>query len=219
MKVPISPWLDEAELASPDGRSVARFHDGHEVAMGSPCYGRLAVRTPAGEKVISENAGASMVWSEDSRFLAFTEWTKDRNQTVFVCRTADFAIDWLPEFSSVIELHKFKDGWITGVNSPIFNAEPFAIEHRKMQACPKRTRDHAWWISASRRAVGISLTGALLLAIALIGKAFTEVSGLGFLAVGGGIIAVRGFCGYVLAQRRLRQFLLAESEQGGWGAP
>jgi len=182
--------------------------------MGSPSYGRLAVRTPAGEKVISENAGASMVWSEDSRFLAFTEWTKDRNQTVFVCRTADFAIDWLPEFSSVIELHRFKDGWITGVNSPISNAEPFAIEYRKTQACPKRTRDHAWWISASRRAFGIFLTGALLVAIALIGIAFTEVSSrLLILAMSGAIMAVGGFCGYLLAERRLRQLRWSELEQ------
>lgn len=195
------------------------FLDGHELAMGAPYSGRLVVWTPTSEKVISETAGASMVWSEDSRFLAFTEWTKDRKQTIFVCRIADFAIDWLPEFSSVIELHKFKDGWITGVKSPFSKEEPFAIEHRKAQACPKKTRDQAWWISGSQLAFRVFLSGALLVAIALIGIAFTEASGLGFLALGGGIIAVSGFCGYVLAQRKLRQFPLLESEQKGWGPP
>ena len=220
MTVPISPWLDEAELASPDGRSLARFYDGHEIAMGAPCCGRLSVRTPTGERVISRNAGASMVWSEDSRFLAFTEGTKDRSQTVFVCRTSDFAIDWLPEFCSVIELHRFKDGWITGVNSPVSYPEPFAIEYRKAKFAPKRRRDRAWWASASRRTFAVFMTGALLDAAALVGMAFTGGSTrLLLLATSGGIMAIGGFCGYQLAERKLRQLPPSEPERGEGTAP
>lgn len=173
--------------------------------MGAPCYGKVVLRTPAGEKVISENAGASMVWSEDSRFLAFVEWTKDRGQTVFVCRIEDFAIDWLPEFYSVIELHKFKDGWITGINSPASQGESFAVEYRRARVIPRRKRDHVWWKSVSRRALGISLTGVLLEAIVTIGAALSGMSSRLFsLALCGGLMAVGGFCLYLIARRKFQ---------------
>ena len=133
MKTPISPWIDEATATSPNGKLVARFHDGMEVAMGAPTMGTLSVTINGKERQISNRAAASMVWSDDSRFLAFSEWTRSRMQSLCVFRVEDGSVDRSPDEFRVLELRNFTDGRIGGVDSPIHMPQTFSLEYNKAE--------------------------------------------------------------------------------------
>jgi hypothetical protein len=129
MNSPISPWADKAELWSPDGEYRAIFEHGMEVAMGAPTRGRLKIIGPSGAQIVSEDAAASMVWSDDSRFLAFSEWTRNMKQNLCVFRTSDHQIDRSPDEFRVLELKDFREGRILGVDSPVHMPRTFALQY------------------------------------------------------------------------------------------
>jgi len=129
MNTPISPWIDEATATSPDGESIARFHDGMEVAMGAPTMGALTVNRGGVDREISSRAAASMVWSDDSRFLAFSEWTRAKKQNLCVYRVADGTIQRSPDEFRVLELRGFSGGRISGVDSPVHMPQTFALAY------------------------------------------------------------------------------------------
>ena len=99
-----SAWNCSAKERSADGKFSAEF-EGHEIAMGAPSLGelRLYASTEAqglnlnrkesdGESknikfsrsgeieqiLLSEQATACFMFSDDSQFLAFAEWTADK---------------------------------------------------------------------------------------------------------------------------------------------
>ena len=129
MQKPISPWIDEAELWSPDGLHCAVFSEGTEVAMGAPTMGKLKVISENKIRVISESAAASMVWSSDSEYLAFSEWKRNKKQSLGVYRISEGRVDRSPDEFSVLELRKFKEGKVFGVDSPIHQPRSFALEY------------------------------------------------------------------------------------------
>ena len=130
MKTPISAWIDYASDVSPDGESVARYDEAMEVAMGAPTMGTLVVIRRGREHVVSARAGASMVWSDDSRLLAFSEWTQSMMQNLCVYCVADGSVKRNPEEFRVLELHAFSDGRISGVDSPIHMPRTFSLAYK-----------------------------------------------------------------------------------------
>lgn len=132
MNKPISPWDEKVELASPDKRHLARFDSDTEIGMGGPPMGRLTIITvaePDREFLVADNAAASMVWSPDSRFLAFSRWRGNRMQALCVLRLSDFTVDESPDEFRVLELHSFLDGKIAGVDSPIYQPRTFSLKY------------------------------------------------------------------------------------------
>ena len=129
MKSPISPWIDSAEATSPDGKSTARFHDATEVAMGAPTMGMLTVISNSRSRVVSDRAASSMIWSDDSRFLAFSEWTAGKKQRLCVFRASDGTVRRSPDEFRVLELRGFSDGKICGVDSPIHMPQTFSLAY------------------------------------------------------------------------------------------
>ena len=133
MKKPISPWDYKAELISPDEKYRAIFDEGAEIAMGAPSRGRLRlieILNPKNETLIeADSAAASMVWSNDSKFLAFSRWRSNKKQSLCVFRVNDSKIDESPDEFIVLELHTFRDSKISGVDSPVHQPRTFSLKY------------------------------------------------------------------------------------------
>ena len=111
-----SAWNYSAKECSADGKFSAEF-DGLDLAMGAPSLGELRLYASAEAQglnlkceeiesenvkfsqsseieqiLLSEQATACFTFSDDSRFLAFAEWTADKMQLVKVLRLADMSL-------------------------------------------------------------------------------------------------------------------------------
>ena len=147
-----SAWDYEASACSNDGKFSAKF-EGCEVAMGAPTLGglrlfvnsehylnlknelsnhekrlsnldqNLAKYGSADQILFSERATACFLFSDDSKFLAFSEWTADKMQIVKVVRLADMSIKTAEKPKRVVEFLSFDDGVLEILDSPIFIAK------------------------------------------------------------------------------------------------
>jgi hypothetical protein len=117
----ISPWADSTSQESPDGRFVAIFDQSVEIAMGGPSAGRLVIRAKVSGTRIAEftDAGASFVWASDSSAVAFPRWMNDRTQRLAVLSVPSARVTTLPTVYSVLQLESFKEGVVSGIDSPI----------------------------------------------------------------------------------------------------
>ena len=148
-------WDYSAKECSSDGKFCAEF-EGHEIAMGAPSLGELRLYASAkaqdlnlkyegsdsksenvkfsqsGEILLSEQATACFTFSDDSRFLAFAEWTADKMQLVKVLRLADMSLKTVDGLQRVAEFLSFKDGLLEILDSPIFMPESFWVDVRAL---------------------------------------------------------------------------------------
>ena len=144
-----SAWDYEANACSSDGKFSAKF-EGYEVAMGAPTLGELRlfvnsehylnlknkpsnhakrlsnldqilVKDDSTDQILlSDRATACFLFSEDSKFLAFSEWSADKMQIVKVVRLADMSIKTNNKCKRVVEFLSFDDGLLEILDSPIF---------------------------------------------------------------------------------------------------
>ena len=152
-----SAWDYEANACSNDGKFSAKF-EGCEVAMGAPTLGelRLFVNSKhylnlknelsnhaktlsnldqnlvkddiAHQILLSERATACFMFSDDSKFLAFSEWTSDKMQIIKVVRLADMSIKTDNKRKRVVEFLSFDDGVLEILDSPIFMPKNFTLD-------------------------------------------------------------------------------------------
>ena len=152
-----SAWDYEANACSSDGKFSAKF-EGCEVAMGAPTLGELRLfinskhcqnlkNKPSNHEkrlsnldqnlvkdddtfqiLLSERATACFLFSEDSKFLAFSEWTADKMQIVKVVRLADMSIKTDNKRKRVVEFLSFDDGVLEILDSPIFMPKNFTLD-------------------------------------------------------------------------------------------
>ena len=151
-----SAWNYSAKECSADGKFGAKF-EGHEIAMGAPSLGELRLYASAEAQglnlkceeiesenvkfsqsgeieqiLLSEQATACFTFSDDSRFLAFAEWTADKMQLVKVLRLADMSIKTVGGLQRVAEFLSFRDGLLEILDSPIFMPESFWVDVREL---------------------------------------------------------------------------------------
>ena len=152
-----SAWDYEANACSSDGKFSAKF-EGCEVAMGAPTLGELrlfinsehylnlknelsnhakrllnldqnlAKYGSADQILLSERATACFLFSEDSKFLAFSEWTADKMQIIKVVRLADMSIKTAGKPKRVVEFLSFNDGVLEILDSPIFMPKNYTLD-------------------------------------------------------------------------------------------
>ena len=82
--------------------------------------------------LLSEQATACFTFSDDSRFLAFAEWTADKMQLVKVLRLADMSLKTVDGLQRVAEFLSFRDGLLEILDSPIFMPESFWVDVREL---------------------------------------------------------------------------------------
>ena len=156
-----SAWDYEANACSSDVKSSAKF-EGCEVAMGAPTLGELRLfinskhclnlkNKPsnhakrllnldqnlvkddiAHQILLSERATACFLFSDDSNFLAFSEWTADKMQIVKVVRLADISIKTVGKPKRVVEFLSFDDGVLEILDSPIFMPKNYTLDIRTL---------------------------------------------------------------------------------------
>ena len=150
-----SAWSYSAKECSADGKFSAEF-EGHEIAMGAPSLGELRLYASAkaqdlnlkreesdnknenvkfsqsDEILLSEQATACFMFSDDSQFLAFAEWTADKIQLVKVLRLADMSIKTVDRLQRVAEFLSFRDGLLEILDSPIFTPGSFWVDVREL---------------------------------------------------------------------------------------
>ena len=156
-----SAWDYEANACSSDGKFSAKF-EGCEVAMGAPTLGelRLFINSKhclnlknkssnhtkrllnldqnltkygsAHQILLSERATACFLFSEDSKFLAFSEWTADKMQIVKVVRLTDMSIKTAGKPKRVVEFLSFNDGLLEILDSPIFMPKNYTLDIRTL---------------------------------------------------------------------------------------
>ena len=155
-----SAWDYEASACSNDGKFSAKF-EGCEVAMGAPTIGELrlfinsehclnlknefsnhektssvdqnlAKYGSADQILLSERATACFLFSDDSKFLAFSEWTADKKQIVKVVRLADISIKTVGKPKRVVEFLSFDDGVLEILDSPIFMTKNYTLDIRTL---------------------------------------------------------------------------------------
>ena len=151
-----SAWDYEANACSNDGKFSAKF-EGCEVAMGAPTIGELRlfinsehypnlknelsnhtkissvnqnlVKDGGTHQILlSERATACFLFSDDSKFLALSEWTADKMQIVKVVRLADMSIKTDNKRKRVVEFLSFDDGVLKILDSPIFMPKNFTLD-------------------------------------------------------------------------------------------
>ena len=150
-------WDYEANACSKDGKFSAKF-EGYELAMGAPTLGELRlfvnsehylnlknellnhaktlsnldqnlVKDGSTHQILlSDRATACFLFSEDSKFLAFSEWTADKMQIVKVVRLADMSIKTDNRRKRVVEFLSFDDGKLEILDSPIFMPKNYTLD-------------------------------------------------------------------------------------------
>ena len=156
-----SAWDYEANACSSDGKFSAKF-EGCEVAMGAPTLGELrlfinskhyinlkhefsnhakrlsnldqnlAKYGSADQILLSERATACFLFSDDSKFLAFSEWTTDKMQIVKILRLADMSIKTDNRRKRVVEFLSFDDDVLEILASPIFMPKNYTLDIRTL---------------------------------------------------------------------------------------
>lgn len=153
-------WDYEANACSKDGKFSAKF-EGCEVAMGAPTIGELRlfinsehcpnlknelsnhakissvnqnlVKDGSTHQILlSERATACFLFSKDSKFLAFCEWTADKMQIIKVVRLADMSIKTDNKRKRVVEFLSFDDGVLKILDSPIFMPKNYTLDIRTL---------------------------------------------------------------------------------------
>jgi hypothetical protein len=127
-RMEISPWADDAVLDSPDGTKTARIVDGHEIGQGSPICGRLVLST--GFEL--ESCSPSMVWSEDSRFLAVQRW-RQAGQSLVIIDTVRGEVHLAPGTFRVLQLSAFRGGIVEGIDSPTYEPTQVRVDTWRMR--------------------------------------------------------------------------------------
>ena len=156
-----SAWDYEANTCSSDGKFSAKF-EGCELAMGAPTLGELRLfvnsehyinlkNKPSNHAkrlsnldqnlvkdddtlqiLLSERATACFLFSEDSKFLAFSEWTSDKMQIVKVVHLADMSIKTAGKPKRVVEFLSFDDDLLEILDSPIFMPKNYTLDIRTL---------------------------------------------------------------------------------------
>ena len=156
-----SAWDYEANACSNDGKFSAKF-EGCEVTMGAPTIGELRlfingehylnlknellnhaknlsnldqnlVKDDCADQILlSDRATACFLFSDDSKFLAFCEWTADKMQIIKILRLADMSIKTDNKRKRVVEFLSFDDGVLEILDSPIFMPKNYTLDIRTL---------------------------------------------------------------------------------------
>ena len=155
-----SAWDYKANACSKDGKFSAKF-EGCEVAMGAPTLGELRlfinskhylnlknelsnhaktssvdqnlVKDGSADQILlSERATACFLFSDDSKFLAFSEWAADKMQIIKVVRLADMSIKTDNKRKRVVKFLSFDDGLLEILDSPIFMPKNYTLDIRTL---------------------------------------------------------------------------------------
>ena len=122
----VSPWESQVRLVSPDGKHVAEIPEAREFVQGGPTSGELILD---GLPILKE-CGVSLAWSDDARFIAVPMWKigwigNGKGQKLIVLDIGTNTTIECGDKFRLIEVQRFEDGVVAGVDSPAHKPRPF----------------------------------------------------------------------------------------------
>jgi len=114
-KSPINPYDDrDIDVVSPDTKFVACIRNSHEFAMSAPVLSEITVNN-----ISMKDCSPSIMWSDDSRFLAVPQWRLARKapywyEIIYVLDTQTGVMRSTPGKYIVIKLTRFSGRTIYG---------------------------------------------------------------------------------------------------------
>jgi len=115
--------METVNLLSPDEKTRAVVDNLREYGMGSPTIGILKLSIG----MSLDYCSPSIVWSDDSRYLAIPQLTKKGFQQLLVIDVIRKKTGYIPTEYKVIELYTFSAGIIRGIDSPFTSTTPIVI--------------------------------------------------------------------------------------------
>ena len=82
--------------------------------------------------LLSDRATACFMFSDDTKFLAFCEWSADKMQIVKIVRLADMSIKTDNKCKRVVEFLSFDDAVLKILDSPIFMPKNYTLDIRTL---------------------------------------------------------------------------------------
>lgn len=119
----ISPWTRSCKVESPNKKFTAEIFYAEEIAMGAPSGGLLTLSN--GFSI--NRCNTSIVWSDDSRYLAVPRWTENLAQRLMIIDVANNKVFYDDKLYRVLELHEFKGNTVYGIDSPIHKPEKLEV--------------------------------------------------------------------------------------------
>ena len=118
-----TPWDFANEYTSPNGKLILEFGYVGEIAMGAPLSGECFLKINGEKNKLNGMFGGPIVWSENSEKAAIPYWTQKRFQKLAIIDTNRMKILISKRDFKVIELSKFENGFVYGIDSPIYRTK------------------------------------------------------------------------------------------------
>lgn len=125
-----TPWDFRNEYLSPNGQNSLEFGYVGEVAMGAPLSGECFLNINGDKLKLNGMFGGPIVWSENSKKAALPYWDRNRLQKLAIIDTSEMKILISKKVFRVIELSKFENGLVYGIDSPIHLTEKIEFNVR-----------------------------------------------------------------------------------------
>lgn len=92
-KYKTSPWSVGESFDSPDGKFTLSYFARSEIAMGGPSVGETWLFDKEGRcKMLEDGTASAIIWSDDSKYLAYAKWGEANSQDIIMIRLEDMAI-------------------------------------------------------------------------------------------------------------------------------
>lgn len=88
-----SPWSGGESFDSPDGKFTLSYFANSEIAMGGPTSGETWLFDKNNKcKLLGDGTAPAIIWSDDSKYLAYAKWDGKYSQDIIMIRLEDMAI-------------------------------------------------------------------------------------------------------------------------------
>ncbi len=118
-----TPWDFANEYTSPNGKLSLEYGHVGEIAMGAPLSGECFLKMNGEKLKLNGVFGGPIIWSKNSEKAAIPYWTQNRYQKLAIIDTTKMKILISEKVFRVIELSKIKNGFVYGLDSPIYRTE------------------------------------------------------------------------------------------------
>ncbi len=118
-----TPWSFAHEFSSPNGNVKLTYGWVGEVAMGAPLSGECFLLSDHSKLKLNGMFGGPPIWSENSAKAAIPYWTQNRFQKLAIIDIKKMKIQISERTFRVIQLQKFENHIVSGIDSPIYKTE------------------------------------------------------------------------------------------------
>ena len=118
-----TPWDFANKYTSPDRLLTLDFGYVGEIAMGAPLSGECFLKIQGKRFKLDGMFGGPIVWNESSKKAAIPYWTRNRLQKLAIIDINEMKILISKKEFRVIELSKYENELVYGIDSPIHQTE------------------------------------------------------------------------------------------------